>query len=66
MKGFDVAISLGCNCQSRYHISRILFNRRNKFNNNFKCNEFINVDYDFGTFLWDWQVNSLFNYKLFK
>ncbi|MGB7401728.1 MAG: hypothetical protein WA916_04075 [Arcobacter sp.] len=60
MDKFDVAISIGFNCQSRYHISRIMFNRNKKqTTNNFKCNENHNLDYDYGTFLWDWQVNPL-------
>lgn len=60
MEKFDVAISVGFNCQSRYHISRVLFDRNKKYSSeSFICNEQNSTNYDFGTFLWDWQVNPL-------
>lgn len=54
---FDIAISLGKTCQSRYNISRTLY--KNKYGNDdgFYVNDKNNKDY--GTFFFDWNITPI-------
>jgi uncharacterized CHY-type Zn-finger protein len=56
---FDIAISCGYNCQSRYHISRILYERHFLKNKEFSIRENDRTNFDYGSFLWDWSVTPI-------
>lgn len=58
---FDVAISLGSACQSRYHISRRLWIQKygKKRVSEFALHEHYKSRHDWGSFYFDWSVSSL-------
>ena len=58
---FDLAISLGINCQCRYHIARQLYARAHSSTKGFTMDE-LNItgkDSDYGSFFFDWSVSPL-------
>ena len=62
MEAFDVAISLGFNCNARYQISRFLSERVINNGPEFYLSDAVNLDeaikQDYGTFFFDWLVTS--------
>ncbi len=51
---FDIAISLGLNCECRYQISRVFWKRKYGVDTDFQ----VNLD-DYGTFFFDWSVTPI-------
>lgn len=56
---FDIAISLGATCQSRYHISRTLWEQyyKGKQTEKFKVQMNRRSNYDYGTYFFDWIIS---------
>jgi len=56
---FDIAISIGRNCQSRYQISRTLYIRKHGTDSGFFLGNNRNTSNDFGTHFFDWSVTPV-------
>lgn len=54
---FDLAMSLGGNCQTRYNISRTLYLRREGNLDGFRLGENANTANDYGSFFFDWSIS---------
>lgn len=56
---FDLAISIGINCQCRYNISRTLY--RNAFGSDkgFRIGSKLLAEIDYGSFFFDWSVTPI-------
>ncbi|MAA72657.1 MAG: hypothetical protein CL679_13130 [Bermanella sp.] len=60
---FDIAISVGSNCQSRYNISRVLFSRYSDDKKSFSLQDPLVKSRDFGSFFFDWSVTPVHSSK---
>ncbi len=56
---FDIAISVGSNCQSRFNISRVLFSRHSDDKKLFSLQDPFVKSIDFGSFFFDWSVTPI-------
>lgn len=56
---FEIAMSLGTNCQCRYHISRILYIRANGSDDKFFIGPRRKEVVDYGSFFFDWSFTQI-------
>lgn len=56
---FDIAISLGMNCQSRYNILRTIYLRENNSLDGFVLGVGVKSPNDYGTFFFDWCITPI-------
>lgn len=56
---FDTAISLGSDCQSRYNLSRAIFNQKFGTYDGFNQKNSQIKNFDFGTYYFDWNISPI-------
>ncbi|AEA98904.1 hypothetical protein [Alteromonas mediterranea] len=59
MQKFQVALSLGTNCQSRYNISKAVYERQGKNPSELVLGENRKNVEDYGTFYFDWSITPI-------